>query len=131
MTIIQEFKKFALKGNAIDLAVGVVIGAAFSGIVNSLVNDIINPFLGLVTGKIDFSDKTIVLRGATETAAALTVRYGAFVTALINFVIVSFAIFIVVKQINRLKEKEEAKPAEAKASEEVRLLTEIRDSLRK
>lgn len=129
MAFIHEFKKFALKGNAIDLAVGVVVGAAFTGIVNSLVNDIINPFLGLVTGRIDFNDKVIVLRQATEATAALTVRYGAFVTALINFIIVSFAIFIIVKQINRLKEKEEAKPAEAKISEEVRLLTEIRDSL--
>jgi large conductance mechanosensitive channel len=130
MKIIDEFKKFALKGNAIDLAVGVVVGAAFTGIVNSLVNDIINPFLGLVTGRIDFSDKVFVIRGATESAAALTVKYGAFITALINFVIVSFAIFLVVKQINRLKDKEEAKPAsEAKVSDEVRLLTEIRDSL--
>jgi large conductance mechanosensitive channel len=130
MKIIQEFKTFALKGNAIDLAVGVVVGAAFTGIVNSLVNDIINPFLGLVTGRIDFSDKVIVLREATEAAAALTVRYGAFITALINFMIVSFAIFIVVRQINRLKEKEEAKPAQEKSvSEDVKLLTEIRDLL--
>lgn len=130
MKILQEFKTFAVKGNAVDLAVGVVIGAAFTGIVNSLVNDIINPVLGLVTGRIDFNDKVFVIRDATETAAALTVKYGAFITALINFIIVSFAIFIIVKQINRLKQKEEEKPAkEAKVSDEVRLLTEIRDSL--
>ncbi len=130
MKIIQEFKTFAIKGNAVDLAVGVVVGAAFTGIVNSLVNDIINPFLGLVTGRIDFNDKVFVIREASESAAALTVKYGAFITALINFVIVSFAIFIIVKQINRLKEKEAEKPAkEAKVSDEVRLLTEIRDSL--
>lgn len=130
MNTFQEFKKFALKGNAIDLAVGVVIGAAFSGIVNSLVQDIINPPLGLVTGNIDFRDKVIVLKAATEGAAAVTLNYGAFITALINFVIVAFAIFIIVKQINRLKDKEEAKPAETKAvSDEVKLLTEIRDLL--
>ncbi len=132
MKIIQEFKTFAVKGNAVDLAVGVVIGAAFTGIVNSLVNDIINPFLGLVTGRIDFNDKVFVIREASASAAALTVKYGAFITALINFVIVSFAIFILVKQINRLKQKEAEKPVKvAKVSDEVRLLTEIRDSLTK
>ncbi len=132
MKIIQEFKTFAVKGNAVELAVGVVVGAAFTGIVNSLVNDIINPFLGLVTGRIDFNDKVFVIREATESAAALTVKYGAFVTALINFVIVSFAIFIIVKQINRLNQKEAEKPEKAtKISDEVRLLTEIRDSLNK
>lgn len=132
MKIIQEFKTFAVKGNAVDLAVGVVIGAAFTGIVNSLVNDIINPFLGLVTGRIDFNDKVFIIREASESAAALTVKYGAFITALINFFIVSFAIFIIVKQINRLKQNEADKPKkEAKVSDEVRLLTEIRDSLTK
>jgi large conductance mechanosensitive channel len=129
MKIIQEFKTFAMKGNAIDLAVGVVVGAAFTGIVNSLVNDIINPIIGLLTGRIDLSDKVFVIREATESIAAVSIRYGAFITALINFLIVSFVIFMIVKQINMLKAKEEKKPKEDKISDEVRLLTEIRDAV--
>lgn len=129
MKIIQEFKTFAVKGNAIDLAVGVVVGAAFTGIVNSLVNDIINPVIGLLTGRIDLSDKVFVIREATEAAAAVSIKYGSFITALINFLIVSFVIFLIVKQINLLKAKEEKKPKETKVSDEVRLLTEIRDAV--
>ncbi len=130
MKILDEFKKFALKGNAIDLAVGVVIGAAFSGIVTSLVADIINPPLGLLTGNIDFSDKVLILRSATESASAVTLNYGSFITNLINFTITAFAIFLLVKQMNRLKDKEEKKPTEKKTvSEEVQLLAEIRDLL--
>ena len=129
MKIIQEFKTFAVKGNAIDLAVGVVVGAAFTGIVNSLVNDIINPIIGLLTGRIDLSDKVFVIREATESIAAVSIKYGAFITALINFLIVSFVIFMIVKQINLLKAKEEKKPKEDKISDEVRLLTEIRDAV--
>jgi large conductance mechanosensitive channel len=129
MKILDEFKKFALKGNAIDLAVGVVIGAAFGTIVTSLVKDIINPPLALLLGGIDFSDKVIVLKVATESVEAITLNYGSFINSLINFVIISFAIFIVIKQMNRLNDKEEKKPT-VKDSKEVVLLTEIRDSLR-
>src|ERR1044071_1564724 len=110
MTLFQEFKTFAMRGNAIDLAVGVVIGAAFTSIVNSLVKDIINPPLGLLLGGIDFSNFFVVLRGtgtyptlkAAQDAGAVVLSYGLFVNAIINFVIVAFAIFMVVRQINRL-----------------------------
>jgi large conductance mechanosensitive channel len=131
MKIISEFKDFAVKGNAIDLAVGVVIGATFGQIVNSLVQDIINPLIGLVTGNIDFSDKSFVLREATEATVALTLNYGKFFTVLINFIIVSFSIFLVIKQINKFKKAEEKKAEKPKGPTEVELLAEIRDSLRK
>jgi large conductance mechanosensitive channel len=133
MKIIEEFKTFAIKGNAVDLAVGVVIGAAFGSIVTSFVNDIINPLLGLMTGGIDFSDKVIVLKAATEATAAQTLNYGAFLTVLINFVIVAWAIFLVVKAINRMKKDEQPCPPcePEKLSKEVELLQEIRDSLKR
>lgn len=128
--IAEEFKNFAIKGNAVDLAVGVVIGAAFGKIVSSLVEDIINPIIGLVTGGIDFSDKVIVLKKATETQAELTLNYGLFITVLINFVIVAWAIFLVVKGINNLKRKEEEQTsAPSEPTEEVKLLREISDKL--
>ena len=134
--IIDEFKNFVAKGHAVDLAVGVVIGTAFGKIVTSLVEDLINPIIGLITGGIDFSDKVIVLKQATETQAELTLKYGLFITVLINFVIVAWAIFLVVKAINKLRssieKKEECVPAEPKGpSEEVILLREIRDRLSK
>jgi len=135
MKIIEEFKTFAIKGNAVDLAVGVVIGAAFGSIVNSFVKDIINPLIGMLTGGIDFSDKVIVLKDATETTAANTLNYGAFITVLINFLIVAWAIFLVVKAINKLKENDDqCKPVEpepVKPSREVELLEEIRNALNK
>ena len=127
--MLEEFKAFAIKGNAVDLAVGVVIGAAFGSVVTSLVKDIINPPLGLLLGGIDFTDKAIVLRAATETSEAVLWTWGNFITAIINFIIIAFAIFLVVKQMNRLKKKEEEKPKGP--SEEVKLLTEIRDNLKK
>ncbi len=127
MQILKEFRTFAVKGNAIDLAVGVVIGAAFGKIVTSLVEDIINPLIGLFTGNIDFSDKVITLGLPIEGTTQLVLRYGAFITAVINFVIVAFAIFLVVKQINKLKKKEEDKVV--KISEEVKILTEIKELL--
>lgn len=136
MKIIDEFKTFAIKGNAIDLAVGVVIGAAFGNIVTSFVQDIINPLLGLITGGIDFSDKALVLKRTAEGAAAVSLNYGAFITVVINFLIVAWAIFLVVKAINKLKEQGEKPcepcdpPAPAKPSEEIVLLQEIRDVLR-
>jgi len=112
MPFIKEFKEFAVKGNVVDIGVGIVIGAAFSTIVNSFVKDILNPPLGLLTGEIDFSDKLVVLKEATESATAVTVNYGLFINALINFFIVAFAIFLVVKQINRLKKEAPSAPAQ-------------------
>lgn len=134
----KEFETFAVKGNAIDLAVGVIIGGAFAAITNSLVNDILNPLIGLITGPVDFSDKAIVLRSATETTEALTVGYGVFVNTLINFLIVGFVLFLLVRQMNRLREKIADKPEETddkKSSAppeppaDIKLLTEIRDAL--
>lgn len=132
MKIIQEFKDFAIKGNVIDLAVGVIIGGAFGKIVTSLVNDIIMPPIGLLTGGVDFGDKVLILKEATETAEAVTMNYGLFINNIIDFTIVAFAIFFTIKQINNLKRKEEEKPTEEKKEkEEVILLREIRDSLKK
>lgn len=123
----QEFKDFAVKGNAIDLAVGVVIGAAFGKIVSSIVDDLIMPLVGSVTGDIDFSDKVVNLPWAPK----VEMHYGAFLNVLINFAIVAASIFVVVKAINKLK-KPEAVPAAAPAAtpEDIQLLREIRDSLK-
>lgn len=140
MGILDEFKTFALKSNALDLAIGVVIGAAFGAIVTSLVEDVIMPPIGLLTGGIDFTNWFVTLSGegdfptlaAAQQAGAVTLNYGRFVTVLIRFLIIAFAIFIVVKQINRLRalgsKKAEEKAPEAPA-EQV-LLTEIRDLLK-
>ena len=134
MGMISEFKEFAMRGNVIDLAVGVVIGGAFGKIVSSLVDNIIMPFVGLLTGGVDFSRWAWVLREASVDASgaevpALTVGVGSFLNAVIQFVIIAFAIFMVVKAINRIHKKPEAAPAEP--AEEVLLLREIRDSLKK
>ena len=125
--MLKEFKKFAMRGNVIDLAVGVIIGGAFGKIVSSLVTDIIMPPIGLILGGIDFSNLALTLKSATATSEAVTLNYGLFVNNVINFLIVSFSIFIVIKQLNRFQKKEEAKPT--KPSEEVLLLRDIRDSL--
>lgn len=131
MSMIQEFKKFAIKGNAIDLAVGVVIGAAFGKIVSSLVEDIINPLIGLVAGNIDFSHKVLSLSIPVEGVEPLVLRYGIFITNVINFLIVAFSIFLVIHYLNKLKEKEEKNPETPKVSEEVKVLTEIKELLAK
>jgi large conductance mechanosensitive channel len=134
MKILQEFRDFAVKGNVIDLAIGVIIGGAFGKIITSLVNDVIMPPLSILTGGIDFSEKVIVLKEATETAGQITLNYGAFLNNIIDFLIVAWAIFFTIKQINKLKRKEEEKiekKEEEKISEEVLLLREIRDSIRK
>ena len=125
----KEFKQFAIKGNVIDLAVGVVIGAAFGKITASLVSDIIMPPIGVVINKIDFSNLSITLKQATEATEAVTLNYGNFISILVEFLIITFAIFLVVKQINKLKRKEEAKPTVL--AEDIVLLREIRDSLKK
>lgn len=130
MKILSEFKTFAVKGNALDLAVGVVIGAAFGKIITSLVEDIINPLIGLLTGNIDFNDKVLKLNVPVGDVSPLVLRYGTFFTAIINFIIVAFAIFLVIRQINKFKKKEE-KVESVKVSEEVKVLTEIRDLLSK
>jgi large conductance mechanosensitive channel len=134
----QEFKEFALRGNVVDLAVGLIIGAAFGAIVNSLVADVIMPPLGLVIGQVDFADLFINLTGqdypslaAARAAGAPVIAYGAFINAVINFVIVALAIFIVVKGMNRLRRKQEQTPEELPVPprQEV-LLEEIRDILK-
>jgi large conductance mechanosensitive channel len=129
----KEFRDFAMRGNVIDLAVGIIIGAAFTGIVNSLVNDIIMPVIGAAMKGVDFSNYFVVLRGdhydslkAAKDAGAATLNYGVFINTVINFIIVAFAIFIVVKQINRFRH--EAPPPGPTKTEE--LLTEIRDTLK-
>jgi large conductance mechanosensitive channel len=129
MSVLQEFRDFAMRGNVVDLAVGVVIGAAFGKITTSLVNDVIMPPLGLVLGGVDFSDKAVVLKQAAGAAPAVTLKYGIFINTVIDFLIVAAAIFAVVKVMNSLRRQQEAAPAPPSA--EVQLLTEIRDSLRK
>ena len=131
----REFRDFAMRGNVVDLAVGIIIGAAFTTIVNSLVNDILMPPLGLAIGGIDFSDFFLTLKGgsyptlaAAKAAGAVTINYGQFVNAVIRFAIVAFAVFILVKQINRLAPKPAEAPPPPPPREEV-LLAEIRDLL--
>jgi len=138
-TMLQEFKKFAMRGNVVDMAVGIIIGAAFGKIVSSLVSDIIMPPIGMIMGNVDFSQLFINISGgeyatlaAAQEAGAATINYGMFINTVLDFVIVAFAIFMVIRGMNNMKKKEEEKPAEpAKPSEEVILLQEIRDALKK
>ena len=128
----QEFKKFAMRGNVIDMAIGIIIGAAFGKIVSSFVADVIMPPIGLLLSGRDFSKMMITLKEATEETKAVTLNYGTFINTVIDFLIIAFAIFIVVKGINSMKKKEEEKPAAPPApSKEEFLLAEIRDELRK
>ena len=125
MKMVDEFKAFAMKGNVVDMAVGIIIGAAFGKIVSSLVADVIMPPIGLLVGGIDFSSLSISLISGVD------IKYGRFLNTIIDFIIVAFAIFMMIKALNRLKKKEEAKPDELpKPSEEVLLLTQIRDLLK-
>jgi large conductance mechanosensitive channel len=131
----REFRDFAVRGNVVDLAVGLILGAAFTTIVNSLVNDIVMPPIGLLLGGIDFSDFFVTIKGgsyptvaAAKAASAVTINYGLFINSVIKFVIVAFAVFILVKQINRLKLN--IAPAAAGPSKTDQLLTEIRDLLK-
>jgi large conductance mechanosensitive channel len=133
--MMQEFREFISRGSVVDLAVGVIIGAAFTAIVNSLVNDILMPPIGMLLGGIDFSNFFVTLKGgsyptldAAKAAGAVTINYGLFINACIRFLIVAFAIFLIVKQVNRFRRTEEAKPAPPPAQEV--LLTEIRDLLK-
>jgi large conductance mechanosensitive channel len=131
MGMIQEFRTFALRGNVVDLAVGIVIGAAFGKIVVSLVDHVIMPPIGLLVGGVDFTDIAITLRAETAETPAVLIQVGTFINTLIQFAIIAFAIFLVVKAINRLQRKEEAKPTPPPPpSAEEKLLIEIRDLLR-
>jgi len=141
--MLKEFKEFAMRGNVVDMAVGIIIGAACGSIVTSLVNDIIMPPLGLLLGRIDFTNLFVVLKkgasagpylslAAAQEAGAVTLNYGQFINRIVSFLIVAFAVFLLIKGMNSLKRKEQAKPAEPpKPSDEVMLLTQIRDALRK
>lgn len=141
MSVLKEFREFAIKGNVIDLAVGVIIGAAFGKIVDSLVGDVIMPVASLVFGKLDFSNLFFVLgtvpAGVANNVADIkkagipVLAYGNFITIAVNFLILAFIIFVMVKQVNRLRKKEEAAPAVAAPPEDIALLREIRDSLKR
>jgi large conductance mechanosensitive channel len=143
MSMLKEFREFALKGNVVDLAVGVIIGAAFGKIVESLVGDVIMPIVGTIVGKIDFSNLFIVLGAvppgtpgtldALKKAGVPVLAYGSFLTVAVNFVLLAFVIFLLVKQVNRLRRahSEPAAAAPAAPAEDIVLLREIRDSLRK
>ena len=132
MGMMSEFKEFAVKGNVVDMAVGVVIGGAFGKIVTSLVNDIIMPPIGVMMGGVDFSDLSFVIQEAIGDKPAVTLNWGSFVQTFINFIIIAFAIFMVVKGMNKMKKKEEEAPAAApEPSKEEVLLTQIRDALQK
>jgi large conductance mechanosensitive channel len=132
MKLIDEFKSFALKGNVIDLAVGIIIGAAFGKIVASLVSDVLMPPLGLLIGGVNFTDLKIVMKAATVTKPAVTLNYGNFLQIIFDFLIVAFSVFMVIKALIILKKKEEAAPqAPPPPTKEEILLTEIRDLLKK
>lgn len=143
MSMMSEFKDFIARGNVMDMAVGIIMGAAFTTIVKSLVADVIMPVVGVFTGGVDFSSMYINLTGteyaslaAAQEAGAATINYGVFINAVINFVIVAFVVFMLIKQVNRIKdmaakEEEEAPAAPAAVPADVALLTEIRDLLKK
>jgi large conductance mechanosensitive channel len=140
--MLQEFKQFAMRGNVVDMAVGIIIGAAFGKIVESLVKDLIMPPIGMLLGKVDFANLFVVLRegsnpgpylsvDAAQKAGAVTFNYGVFINTCISFIIVAFAVFMLIRAINRLKQKEAEVPAApAPTPEDVLLLREIRDSLK-
>src|SRR4249919_1342496 len=138
LQMLKEFREFAMKGNVVDLAVGVIIGAAFGAIVTSLVGDIIMPIIGAITGGLDFSNYfTGMSKAVTATNLAdakkqgAVLAWGSFLTLTLNFIIIAFVLFIVIRAINTLKRKDEAAPASPKPTREVELLTEIRDLLKK
>ena len=130
--MINEFKEFAMRGNVVDLAVGVIIGGAFGKIVSSLVGDVIMPPIGVLLGGVNFSDLAITIKEASEGAEAVVIKYGAFIQTVIDFLIIAFVIFMVIKAMNALKMKQESAPAAPPApSNQERLLEEIRDLLKK
>jgi large conductance mechanosensitive channel len=130
MSFLKEFREFAVKGNVVDMAVGIIIGAAFSGVVSSLVDNILMPMIGMLVGGVDFSGLAIVLRPAVGAEPALVLGYGQFLQHIVDFLIVAFAIFLLIKGINSLRRQEAAEPAVPPApTREEALLTEIRDLL--
>ena len=132
MGMVKEFKEFAIRGNVVDMAIGIVIGAAFGKIVSAFVANVLMPPIGVLLGGVDFASLMIVLKEATAETEAVAISYGVFFNAVIDFIIIAFAIFLVVKGMNKMKKKEEEKLAEPpKPSKEEILLTEIRDELRK
>jgi len=131
MSMMSEFKSFAMRGNVVDMAVGIVIGGAFGKIVSSFVADVLMPPIGLLLGNVDFSDLAVTLMAASDGAEAVMVRYGVFIQTVIDFLIIAFAIFMVVKAMNTVMKKEdEAPPPPPGPSKEEVLLTEIRDAIR-
>ncbi len=131
MSMMKEFRDFAMRGNVVDMAIGIVIGVAFGKIVTSLVNDIILPPIGILLGGLDFSHFMLILRAASGEMPPVTVNYGVFISTIIDFLIVAFVIFLLVRGINQLKKKKEETPAAPPApSKEELLLTEIRDLLK-
>lgn len=132
MSFVKEFREFAVKGNVVDMAVGIIIGAAFGKIVTSFVNDIITPPLGYLIGGVDFTDLAVTLPSIQDGKDPVTINYGAFLQTTFDFFIVAFAIFLVIKMINRLKRKEEVAPSTPPPppSKEEQLLAEIRDLLK-
>lgn len=136
--MLKEFREFALRGNMVDLAIGVIIGGAFGGLVNSIVADLLMPLIGVITGGIDFTNLYVQLSGpavvgdlAAARKAGATLAYGNFITLTINFLIIAFVLFLVVKAMNRMKRKDEAPAAPPAPPADVVLLTEIRDLLKK
>ena len=131
MSMLKEFKAFAVKGNVVDMAVGIIIGVAFGKIVSSFVADVLMPPIGMLIGGVDFSNLAITLKAAEEGVEAVTLRYGMFIQAVFDFVIVAFAVFMAVKALNSLRKKEAETPAAPPApSAQEQLLTEIRDLLK-
>ncbi len=132
MGMMKEFKEFAVKGNVMDMAIGIIIGAAFGKIVASFVADVVMPPIGVLVGGVDFTSLTATIQEASEGVAAVTINYGKFLQTVFDFVIIAFAVFMMIKAINSAKKKEEAAPAEpAKPSLDQELLSEIRDLLKK
>lgn len=132
MGMMKEFKDFAMRGNVVDMAVGIVIGGAFGKVVSSFVNDVLMPPIGVLLGGMDFAKLGYTIKEATETTEAVIIKYGAWLNTIIDFIIIAFAIFMVIRAMNNMKKKEEAKPAAPPApSKEETLLSEIRDLLKK
>ncbi len=131
MSFIKEFREFAMRGNVVDMAVGVIIGGAFGKIVSSLVGDVAMPVLGILTGGVDFKDLKITLAQAVGETPAVTLHYGAFIQNVFDFIIIAFAIFMMVKALNKLKKERPKEEAAPEPSAEEKLLAEIRDLLKK
>ncbi len=131
MGLMKEFREFAMRGSVVDMAVGIVVGVAFGRIVSSFVADVLMPPIGILLGNVNFSDLAVTLKEAAGGAAAVTLNYGKFIQTIVDFVIIAFAIFMVIKGMNAMKKKEEEAPAKPPApSREEMLLTEIRDVLK-